>query len=127
MNVKKTCAANPMFMVNVSALSLTLLISSRVDAEQRIAHLRAACWEIETLCGVRHPKPGGFGSKSLGLVELTLSEKRSLISALQQEYCVREICETLGFNRSSFYYGEHTKYQIPQEDPSEDANPANRK
>ena len=45
---------------------------------------------------------------------MTLSEKRSLISALQQEYSVREICETLGFNRSSFYYH-------PQEDPSEDA------
>ena len=44
---------------------------------------------------------------------MTLSEKRSLISALQQEYSVREICETLGFNRSSFYYH-------PQEDPSED-------
>ena len=43
---------------------------------------------------------------------MTLSEKRSLISVLQQEYSVREICETLGFNRSSFYYH-------PQEDPSE--------
>ena len=45
---------------------------------------------------------------------MTLSEKRSLISALHKEYSVREICETLGFNRSSFYY--HC-----QEDPSEDA------
>ena len=45
---------------------------------------------------------------------MTLSEKRSLISALHKEYSVREICETLGFNRSSFYYH-------PQEDPSEDA------
>ena len=45
---------------------------------------------------------------------MTLSEKRNLISALQQEHSVREICETLGFNRSSFYYH-------PQEDPSEDA------
>ena len=44
---------------------------------------------------------------------MTLSEKRSLISALQQEYSVREICQTLGFNRSSFYYH-------PQEDPSEE-------
>ena len=44
---------------------------------------------------------------------MTLSEKRSLISALQQEYSVREICETLGFNRSSFYYH-------PQKDPSEE-------
>ena len=43
---------------------------------------------------------------------MTLSEKRNLISALQPEYSVREICETLGFNRSSFYY-QH------REDPSE--------
>ena len=42
---------------------------------------------------------------------MTLPEKRNLISALQQEYSVREICETLGFNRSSFY---------PQEEPSEE-------
>ena len=45
---------------------------------------------------------------------MTLSEKRSLVSALHKEYSVREICQTLGFNRSSFYYH-------PQEDPSEDA------
>ena len=44
---------------------------------------------------------------------MTLSEKRTLISALHKEYSVREICQTLGFNRSSFYYH-------PQEDPSED-------
>ena len=44
---------------------------------------------------------------------MTLSEKRSLISALHKEYSVREICQTLGFNRSSFYY--HL-----QGDPSED-------
>ena len=44
---------------------------------------------------------------------MTLSEKRNLISALHKEYSVREICETLGFNRSSFYYH-------PQEDPSEE-------
>ena len=45
---------------------------------------------------------------------MTLPEKRSLISAVQPEYSVREICETRGFNRSSFYHH-------PQEDPSEDA------
>ena len=44
---------------------------------------------------------------------MTLSEKRSLISALHKAYSVREICETLGFNHSSFYYH-------PQEDPSEE-------
>lgn len=43
---------------------------------------------------------------------MTLSEKRHLISALHTKYSVREICETLGFNRSSFYYH-------PQTDPSE--------
>ena len=44
---------------------------------------------------------------------MTLSEKRSLLSALHKEYAVREICQTLGFNRSSFYYQ-------PREDPSEE-------
>lgn len=44
---------------------------------------------------------------------MTLSEKRSLLSALRQEYSVRDVCETLGFNRSSFYYHR-------QEYPSED-------
>ena len=43
---------------------------------------------------------------------MTLPEKRYIVSALHKEYSVREICETLGFNRSSFYYH-------PQEDPSE--------
>ena len=43
---------------------------------------------------------------------VTLSEKRCFISSLQQEHSVREICEILGVNRSSFYYH-------PQEDPSE--------
>ena len=45
---------------------------------------------------------------------MTLSEKRSLISVLHKEYSLQEMCETLGFNRSSFYYQ-------PREDPSEDA------
>ena len=43
---------------------------------------------------------------------MTLPEKRYIVSALHKEYSVREICETLGFNRSSFYYH-------PKEDPSE--------
>ena len=43
---------------------------------------------------------------------MTLSEKRYIVSALHKAYSMREICETLGFNRSSFYYH-------PQEDPSE--------
>ena len=43
---------------------------------------------------------------------MTSSEKRRIVSALQPEYSMQEICEALGFNRSSFYYH-------PQEDPSE--------
>ena len=42
---------------------------------------------------------------------MTLPEKRYIVSALQQEHSVRDICETLGFNRSSFYYH-------PEEAPS---------
>ena len=47
------------------------------------------------------------------LVGVTLSQQRCFISTLQKEHSVREICGTLGFNRSSFYY--HSK-----EDPAEE-------
>ena len=50
--------------------------------------------------------------KTIDRVGLTLSEKRCFISALQQEHSVRDICEILGVNRSSFYYQ-------PREDPFE--------
>ena len=69
------------------------------DAEKRIAHLEQLVGRLTVALDIQ---------KSLGLVEMTLSEKRSLIAALQQGYSVREICETLGFNRSSFYY--HLNY-----------------
>ena len=46
------------------------------------------------------------------MVELTPSEKRNLIEALRDDYSVREICETLGFNRSLLYYH-------PKSSPSE--------
>ena len=78
--------------------------SSEVS-EKRIAHLEQLVGRLTVALDIQ--------KKSLGLVEMTLSEKRSLISALHKEYSVREICETLGFNRSSFYYH-------PQEDPSEE-------
>ena len=35
-----------------------------------------------------------------------------MVEALRTDYAMREICETLGFNRSNFYYH-------PKEDPSE--------
>ena len=69
--------------------------SSEVS-EKRIAHLEQLVGRLTVALDIQ--------KKSLGLVEMTLSEKQSLISALHQEYSVREICETLGFNRSSFYY-----------------------
>ena len=46
------------------------------------------------------------------MVELTPSEKRTLVEALRDDYSVREICETLGFHRSLLYYH-------PKSDPSE--------
>ncbi len=42
--------------------------------------------------------------KSLNLVELTPMEQREMVEALQTDYSVRQICETLGFNRSNLYY-----------------------
>ena len=47
------------------------------------------------------------------MVELTLSEQRCLVEALRTEYSVRQICETLGFNKRTLYYQ-------PKIDPSED-------
>ena len=38
------------------------------------------------------------------MVELNVSEKRALVEALRTDYSVRQISDTLGFNRSSLYY-----------------------
>ena len=43
---------------------------------------------------------------------MSRSQKRQLVEALQTDYSVRQICDTLGFNRSSLYYQ-------PKADPSE--------
>ena len=48
--------------------------------------------------GIRHRK------KSLDVVELNASEKRAMVEALRTDYSVRQISETLGFNRSGLYY-----------------------
>ena len=47
------------------------------------------------------------------MVELTPSEQCQLIEALRTDYSVRQICETLGFTRSNFYYQ-------PKKPPCED-------
>ena len=41
------------------------------------------------------------------------SEQRRIVEALRKEYSMRQICETLGFNKSTFYYQ-------PKIDTSED-------
>ena len=38
------------------------------------------------------------------MADLSRSQKRQLVEALQTDYSVRQICDTLGFNRSSLYY-----------------------
>ena len=40
-------------------------------------------------------------------------EQRELVEALRTDYSVRQICETLGFTRSTLYYQ-------PKQDPSEE-------
>ena len=52
--------------------------------------------------------------KSLDLeTGLNRSEKREMVEALRTDYSVRQICDTLGLNRSSLYYQ-------PKRDPSEE-------
>ena len=82
----------------------SLRISDPSDDEKRIAHLEHARWKNGGR--VRHPK------KTIDRIGLTLAEKRCHISALQQEYSVRDICEVLDVNRGSLYYQ-------PKADPSE--------
>jgi transposase InsO family protein len=43
---------------------------------------------------------------------LTPAEKRGIVEVLRTDYSVRQICDTLGFNRSSLYYE-------PKKDPCE--------
>ena len=52
--------------------------------------------------GVRHPK------KSLDLVQLSQSQKRQIVEALQTDYSARQICDALGLHRSSLYYQPKT-------------------
>ena len=51
--------------------------------------------------------------KSLNLAELTLTEKRRIVETLRTDYSMRQICDALGFNRSSLYYE-------PKKDPCEE-------
>ena len=44
-----------------------------------------------------------------------MSKKRELVAALQTDYSVREICDTLGFNRSLLYYQ-------PKSEPPDEAS-----
>ena len=43
---------------------------------------------------------------------MTPAEKRGIVEVLRTDYSVRQICDTLGFNRSSLYYQ-------PKKDPCE--------
>ncbi len=44
---------------------------------------------------------------------MTPAEKRGFVETLRTDYSVRQICDTLGFNRSSLYYQ-------PKKDPCEE-------
>ena len=75
------------------------------ESADRIAQLEQLVGRL-TL-GVGNPK------KSIDVVELTPSEQRHVVETLRKEYSMREICQTLGFNKSTFYYQ-------PKIDTSED-------
>ena len=51
--------------------------------------------------------------KAIDVVGLTPSQQRRIVETLRKEYSMRQICETLGFNKSTFYYQ-------PKIDTSED-------
>ncbi len=72
-------------------------------AAERIAHFEQLVGRLTVALDVQ---------KSLDLVELTPMEQREMVEALQTDYSVRQICETLGFNRSNLYYH-------PKSDPSQ--------
>ena len=42
--------------------------------------------------------------KSIDSLELIPSEQRQIVEALRRDHSVRQICETLGFNKSTLYY-----------------------
>ena len=42
--------------------------------------------------------------KSIDVVGLTPSQQRHIVEQLRSDYSMRLICETLGFNKSTFYY-----------------------
>ena len=42
--------------------------------------------------------------KSIDFAELTPSEQRHLVETLRTDYSARQICETLGINKSTLYY-----------------------
>ena len=51
----------------------------------------------------------GETPKKKHLLELSASEKRALVEALHTDYSVREIADTLGFNRGLLYYQSKLK------------------
>ena len=63
------------------------------EAAERIAHLEHLVGRLTIALDIQ--------KKSLDLVELTASKKRELVETLRTDYSVREISETLGFNRST--------------------------
>ena len=66
------------------------------EAAERIAHLEHLVGRLTVALDIQ--------KKSLDLVELIPSEQRQIVEALRTDYSVRQICETLGFNKSTLYY-----------------------
>ena len=78
-------------MLKTQRLSLNQVIRHSEDAAERIAHLEQLVGQLTVALDIQ--------KKAFDMVELTPSEKRNLIETLRDDYSVRQISETLGFNR----------------------------
>ena len=74
------------------------------EATERIAQLEQLVGRLTLALEIQ---------ESIDIVELTPSKQRYIVETLRTDFSVRQICETLGFNKSSLYYQSKS-------DPSED-------
>ena len=74
------------------------------EAAEHIAHLEHLVGRLTVALDIQ--------KKALTFLELIPSEESKIVEALRTQHPVREICEVLGFTRSTFYYQ-------PKNDPSE--------
>ena len=86
---------------NVATLFVSSTDQQSSEAAERIAHLEQLVGRLTVALDIE--------KKARNVVELTSSEKREMVETVRNtsSYSVRQICQTLGFNRSLVY--SHSK------------------